>query len=273
MAKFSYEQYEEAENAAKSISREQSNRVGYFKLADDGDEALVRFKISSLDDLEYASVHNVKVGDRRLQISCLAPLTAGGGNSSDSCPLCAAHKNGNALISGETKRVYLKLLVSYLDKSTGTWSAPQAAVWNRPISFRNEIANKLKNFGDLSQCLLKVTRLGKANDLKTTYSLDYAVPNIYKPEMIPADFSAFDNFDLSKHSYYEKTADEIEQFLITGSFPVNDSNRQQKFLETDALPPLTDPNSGIVETPTMVQQAVVKDTFTQAQSTAKRFTF
>lgn len=271
MAKFSYEQYVEAESVAKNVNREQSSRVGYFKLADDGDEALVRFKISSLDDLEYASVHSVKVGDRFLQISCLAPLVANSNNKSD-CPLCVAHKNGNTLVKAESKRVYLKLLVSYLDKSTGTWSAPQAAIWNRPISFRNEIANKLKNFGDLSQCLLKVTRLGKANDLKTTYSLDYAVPSVFKPEMIPADFSAFDNFDLSKHSYYEKTASEIEQYLVTGSFPINDSNRQQRSVETDALPQFVDPNSGIIETPIM-QQAAVKDNFMQSQVETRRFTF
>jgi hypothetical protein len=39
--------------------------------------------------------------------------------------------------------------------------------------------------------------------------------------MIPADFSAFNNFNIAKHSYWEKTTEEINTFLATGQFPVN----------------------------------------------------
>lgn len=111
------------------------------------------------------------------------------------------------------------MLASYKDKATGTWSDPVPVIWERPASYSRDIANKLKDYGDLRQTLLKITRNGVAGDMKTTYSLDYAVPTIFKPEMIPMDFSAFNNFNIAKHSYWEKTAEEVHTYLTTGAFP------------------------------------------------------
>ncbi len=37
--------------------------------------------------------------------------------------------------------------------------------------------------------------------------------------MIPMDFSAFNNFNIAKHSYWEKTAEEVHTYLTTGAFP------------------------------------------------------
>ena len=65
--------------------------------------------------------------------------------------------------------------------------------------------------------MLLISRTGSGQD--TQYSLDYAVPAVYKPERIPEDFSAFDNFKINKHSYFEVTAEDIETYLATGSFP------------------------------------------------------
>jgi Tfp pilus assembly protein FimV len=46
--------------------------------------------------------------------------------------------------------------------------------------------------------------------------------------MIPADFSAFNGFNIAKHSYWEKTAEEINTYLTTGQFPGNiQTNNQQ----------------------------------------------
>jgi hypothetical protein len=75
--------------------------------------------------------------------------------------------------------------------------------------------------GDLRNTLVLITRNGKAGDMQTTYSMDI-LPNdhpVFKPEMIPADFSAFNNFNIARHSYWEKTADEIQVYLTTGQFP------------------------------------------------------
>jgi hypothetical protein len=75
--------------------------------------------------------------------------------------------------------------------------------------------------GDLRNTLVLITRNGKANDMQTTYSMDIlpAEHPVFKPEMIPADFSAFNNFNVARHSYWEKTPEEINAFLTTGQFP------------------------------------------------------
>jgi hypothetical protein len=84
--------------------------------------------------------------------------------------------------------------------------------------------------GNLKDVLVLITRNGKAGDMQTTYSVDVLPANhpVFKPEMIPADFSAFNNFNIAKHSYWEKTAEEINTFLATGQFPeVAKNNNQQ----------------------------------------------
>jgi hypothetical protein len=83
--------------------------------------------------------------------------------------------------------------------------------------------------GDLRNVLVLITRNGKAGDMQTTYSVDVlpATHPVFKPEMIPADFKAFTNFNIAKHSYWEKTAEEINTFLTTGQFPERAQNTQQ----------------------------------------------
>lgn len=213
MSQFSFNDYQNAVSAAQN--KNSNVKVGFFKLASDGDEALVRINASTADDLQFASVHTISAGGKWLKVSCLNPL----GSYNDSCELCRAVASGNTTVSKASKKVYIQMLVSYKDKATGQFSAPVPVVWERPAGFSRELVNKLRDYGDLKQVLLKVTRNGAAGDMKTTYSLDYAVPTVYKPEMIPADFSAFNNFKINKHSYWEKTPEEIHTFLTTGAFP------------------------------------------------------
>ena len=75
--------------------------------------------------------------------------------------------------------------------------------------------------GDLRNTLVLITRNGKAGDMQTSYSMDILPEThpVFKPEMVPADFSAFNNFNIAKHSYWEKSADEINTYLTTGQFP------------------------------------------------------
>ena len=222
MSKFSYSDYEAYNNAkaakAKTSEANSSPRVGFFKLAD-GQTALVRIYLKSIDQLEFASVHHPSFGQKweglsnpYAGISCLNPI-----GEYDSCPLCKALAEGNTVIGKASKKVFVKMLVSYQDAATGTWSEVQPVVWERPAGFARELATKLQNYGDLTQNLLLISRNGSGQDTK--YSLDYAVPAVYKPERIPEDFSAFDNFKINKHSYFEVTAEDIETYLTTGSFP------------------------------------------------------
>ena len=213
MANFSYAQYQEA------VARAQANqgtgtKVGFFKLKEDGDEALIRMNVSSVEDLDFASVHTISADGKWMKVSCLNPL----GSFSDNCPLCSAAQQGTK-VSKTSKKVYIQVLVAYKDKTTGQFGAPQPVVWERPAGFSRDIANLIKDYGSLKDTIFKVTRNGAAGDMKTTYTIGF-VPLYNKPELIPVEgLTAFEGFNIARHSYWEKTNEEILTFLQTGSFP------------------------------------------------------
>lgn len=213
MASFDYATY--AATVASQQNRSADNKVGFFKLADGG-EALVRFNVHTLNDLEFASVHRVKKSSTEqwpsMTVSCLNPI----GKLGD-CPLCKAVENGDDRVQKVGKRVYVKLLVSYKDAATGGWGPVTPVIWERPAGFYKELMAKINDYGDLTQNLFKIVRSGAGID--TRYTINYAVPAVFKPDLIPMDFSAFDGFDLNRHAYWEKTAAECEEYLRTGSFP------------------------------------------------------
>jgi len=217
MSQFSYEQYQNV--VAQAQANGEGTKIGYFKLKDDGDIAIARLNLSSTDDFMFASVHTLKVGANKwMKVSCLNPLGVNGG----SCGLCAAHAaNPNGVISKAAKKLFVPMMVSYRDASSATgYSTPIPVIWDRPASFSRELANKLMIAGDLRNTLVLITRNGKAGDMQTTYSVDILPEThpVFKPDMIPADFSAFTNFNIARHSYWEKTADEINVYLSTGQF-------------------------------------------------------
>lgn len=256
MSSFSYSDYNTAVEAAKASRASgdgQFVKVGYFKLEDDGDEALVRFNLSSVDELHFASTHVINAGSGKwIKVSCLNPI---GGNGDSCCALCDAVRVGNTSIDKAKKRVFLQAMVAYKDRSTGAFAAAKPVIWERPASFSRDIANALKDYGDLRNVLFKVTRNGAKKDMHTTYSLAFAVPTIFKPELVPADFSAFSNFNFSKHSYYEKTTDEIDTFLATGSFPEAISDSETSSAQTAATVQPTQPQAPYVPQTAAPEQA------------------
>lgn len=219
MANFSYAEYQTVVAQAQANANGDGTKVGYFRLKDDGDIAVARINISSTDELSFASVHTINAGGKWLKVSCLNPL----GMNNGSCALCAAHSaNPKGAISKAAKKLFIPMLVSYRDPAAaGGYTTPAPVIWDRPAAFSRELANKLMIAGDLRNTLVLITRNGKAGDMQTTYSMDILPADhpIFKPEMIPTDFCAFNNFNIARHSYWEKTAEEINTYLATGQFP------------------------------------------------------
>lgn len=214
MSNFNYQQYQEVIARAQSGSEGSSAKIGFFKMKNDKDEALVRFNISSLEDLQFATVHQLGAAQKWMKVSCLNPV----GSYHDTCPLCAAVVGGAKDIGKASKKVYVQMIVSYKDAATGQFAAAIPVIWERPAGFSREIANLLKDYGDLKTRVFKITRNGAANSMQTTYSISY-IPLYDKPESVTEDFSAFTNFNIAKHSYWEKSLGDINVFLNTGSFP------------------------------------------------------
>ena len=217
MSTFNYEQYQNV--VAQAEANGNGTKVGYFKLKDDGDIAIARINISSTDDLMFASVHTVNAGGKWIKVNCLNPL----GSTNSGCGLCSAYSaNPKGAVGKSAKKLFIPMMVSYRDPNAATgYTPPIPVIWDRPAAFSRELANKLMIAGDLRNTLVLITRNGKAGDMQTTYSMDILPENhpVFKPEMIPNDFSGFTNFNIARHSYWEKTSEEINAFLTTGQFP------------------------------------------------------
>jgi len=219
MSQFNYSDYQKVVEKAQSGPSTNAVKVGFFKLKNNGDEALVRINASNIEDLKFATVHKPAFGKKFeglgtgfTPVSCLNEV----GSYSDTCPFCKAAADGHDVVGKAVKTVYVEMLVAYKDTTTGSWSAAQPVVWERPAGFSRELATKLKDYGSLKEKVFKITRQGAGKDTK--YSLDY-IPVFDKPELVSTDFSAFDNFNINKHSYWEKSAEDLQYFLDNGTFP------------------------------------------------------
>lgn len=218
MSTFNYADYQKTINQAKTRNSEPRatgnfQKVGFFKLKNDGDEALVRFNISTLDDLEFALIHRLSAEHKWMKVGCLNTI----GTREDNCPFCRTVKEGNSSISPAKKVLFIKAMVSYKDPTTGNFSEAIPVIWERPASFSSTIATYLRDYGNLKEHVFKVTRNGAAGDTKTTYNISY-IPLYDKPDLCVYT-NAFDNYDLSRHAYWVKTEAEMNTFLTTGEFP------------------------------------------------------
>ena len=231
---FNFAQYQQIAAQEQSQSSGDGTKVGYFRLKDDGDIAVARINLSSTDEFMFAAVHTINVGGKWLKVSCHNPL----GMNAAGCALCsAAHANPKGSISKSSRKMYIPMIVSYRDAQSSTgYTPPMPVIWERPAAFSRELANKLMVAGNLKDVLVLITRNGKAGDMQTTYSVDVlpAAHPVFKPDMIPTDFSAFNNFNIAKHSYWEKSAEEINTFLATGQFPETAKANTQQAVNTVA---------------------------------------
>ncbi len=231
---FNYSDYQKIAAQEQAQSSGDGTKVGYFRLKDDGDIAVARINLGSTDEFMFAAVHTINVGGKWLKVSCHNPLGMNGAG----CALCSANAaNPKGSISKSARKMYIPMVVSYRDpQSTTGYTPPTPVIWERPASFSRELANKLMIAGDLKNVLVLITRNGKAGDMQTTYSVDVLPEThpVFKPEMIPSDFNAFNNFNIAKHSYWEKSTEEINAFLTTGQFPERTQTNTQQAVNTVA---------------------------------------
>lgn len=211
MGTFDFATYEKNEAAREARANAQNKgfaKVGFFKLKNKGDSAIVRINLSSNKDFMFATYHQLGANVKYMKVACL---------DSD-CPLCRAAKE-DAAISKVKTRVFIPMLVSY-KQLNGEYTTPEAVIWDAPAAGRNDyaarLADKISDFGDLRERVFKITRNGEG--LETTYSIDY-IPTLDNENILSKDFSAFDNFRIDKHSFWVKTAEEMNEFLQTGAFP------------------------------------------------------
>lgn len=188
------------------------NQVGFFNLKNDGEEAIVRFMVDSVEDMEILTVHDIHVDGKFRQISCVRDPR----EPIENCPLCARNE--------KIKQVVFIKMIQYVNGPDGKIEA-QPVVWQRSAStYAHRMKGYLDNYGPLSNILCKVIRHGARGDMKTTYDI---IPNLnpqnFSPENFPIVTEAFEGYKACGRVVLDKTVDEINTFITTGSFP-NNSN-------------------------------------------------
>lgn len=190
------------------------NSVGFFNLKDDKEEAIVRFVLESVDDMEIHSLHTIKDGNKYRKFNCLRTPK----EPTSKCPFCAhdeqIHKTDKSF--APSQKIFIKL-VRYEPNGGGTYT-PHAEVWERSAYvYAPKLKNYMDTYGDLSNIVCKIVRNGKAGDMKTSYEiLPNINPNMFNEQTCPKDFSGFDGFSVMGVMIPNTTVEDMNKYLGVG---------------------------------------------------------
>lgn len=224
MAKVTYDYVQETSNLSNSATE---YKVGFLSLKNDGDEAIVRIMHDSVESFDLVTAHDVEITTQNgtkfnRKVNCIReprdPMSV--------CPLCEANV---------PVRSYMFIhLIQYTTDENGRIVA-SPVIWQRPGYYAKDIANLITEWGNISNYIFKIKRNGAAGNKKTTYTMQMANPNVYPSESYPVDAAAFDGYSAVGSIVLDKTADDIREYLATGSFPM--ANRQNMTQTAAPIPP------------------------------------
>ena len=213
MAQLSYSQLMNATNQSQTNdgSKNSYNKVTFFSLKNNGEEAYVRFILDEPEkDMEILSTHEITVNSKKRKINCIKT-----NNDPSTCPFCANNEPTKT-------RIYLKLIEYGRDENGEVKASPK--VWERPFRFLMDSGLKgyMDDYGnELSSLIFKVSRSGEAGSSATTYPIRPVSPKLQQAmdPKCPLDKSLFDGYKALGTIVFDKTADEIKIYQTTGNFP------------------------------------------------------
>ena len=189
-------------------SNSNNNKVSFFFLKNNGDEAIVRFMIDSVADFDIQSTHRVDLDNKKRAVGCIRDAI----DPLDKCPFCAA---GFQIFN----RFYIRLL--QYDKTPEGKIAVSAKVWDRPILYANRLKELINMYGPLSDCLMKITRIGNPGSTSTDYNIMYYPSNTLNINDYPKITDAFNNYSVLKTFVLDKSADDMRYYLSYKTFPAS----------------------------------------------------
>lgn len=192
----------------------QSNSGGFFSLRNDKEVARVRFLYEKAEDIEGYAVHKVQVGDKERYVNCLREYN----EPIDKCPFCAAKLS-----------VQAKLFIPLFNEDNG-----QQQFWERGKTFYGKISGLCARYPNIVSRVVEVERNGAPKDTSTTYEL-YPSPDAdgttvqdilddLQLDEVPSPLGTI---------ILDKTAEEMEEYLDTGSFPDSDVPVRRQSARTD----------------------------------------
>lgn len=166
---------------------EQTQRLRYFNLRNDGDTAIVRVLHSSVSSIETEVTHRIEVDGKTKRIKCI-------GNG---CPLCFG-------LNPKEPRIYIHVW---------NYGTQEEEIWDRTDKIIPQLTSIQESWSPLYSAVLKITR--KGNEFPT-YTIE--------PQN-PMQYDAMENYKDKVDKPYAKLfslsrkKEEIETFLETGKFP------------------------------------------------------
>ena len=187
----------------------------WFQLKNDGDVARVQFMLNSVDDIPIFSTHKVKVGDKERYVDCLRNPQ----DPIDMCPFCAAGLPAKAV----------RFIIMYQHDDG------KVKIWERGRQFISKLQGLINRYNPLEDKVFEVERHGKAGDTSTKYEV-YPLDNVQ-----PVNLDDVEMPDLEGGLILQKTADEMDYYLDTGSFPAENDSSNEPIRRRGAEPARTAP--------------------------------
>lgn len=197
-----------------------------FKLANDGDEVLVKFLINGLADVFVYMVHPIKFNGSYTKAACLrsdpnAPVST--------CPFCSIGANEN--------RMMLRYYIPVYNFTEGC-----VQFWERGARFKSKLMSICQHFGnELPFNVFTIHREGKAGDADTNYKITCDTENFVEnidsfgdkeeltmlldstPEKVFEYFSLSDNASNPIYGLIQsRTSEDMDSYINNGKFD-NDS--------------------------------------------------
>ena len=193
MATFNLADYQEqqqkraANNSGNGGERKPVHFMNEF-LGKDGDQVVVRFPYTGLQDLLFESVHKVVgvfPGDKfGKSVRC---------TGDDTCPLC----NSADEAQRKKKTMFYAKMVVYNPTPSGADLC--ATVWERPAMFaESELKQLMLEYGDLTEQLFKITRTGKGTDTRYNIMPVNMKSPVYSTPAYKKDLSCLEGIDATK---------------------------------------------------------------------------
>ena len=180
----------------------QNNLNGeWLSLKNHGDVATVQFMFDVYDDIDAFVCHKVQVGDKERYVDCLRTYD----QPIDDCPFCAA--------GIPAKPVNFILMYQHEDE--------KVKIWERGRQFLSKLQGLINRYVPLSSYVFQIERNGKAGDQKTTYEV-FPMDGIE-----PYDLTDVEKPDLLGGLILDKTFEEMDIYLDTGSFPATEEETYQ----------------------------------------------
>lgn len=184
MARVSYEDSEKYFSGSGS---------DWFQLKNDGDVARVQFMLNSIEDIPIFSTHRVKIGDKERYVDCLRNPQ----DPIDTCPFCAAGMPSKAV----------RFIIMYQHEDN------KVKIWERGRQFISKLQGLINRYNPLENYVFEIERHGKAGSTDTKYEI-YPLDGVESVNMDEIEVP-----ELEGSLILQKTFEEMEEYLDTGSFP------------------------------------------------------